>query len=422
MIKLPINVSNSNERLWKDCLTQAKDKREELADLAARHYKSTGRLIRPIVLVQVERTGKDQRGPDYVHSEYVREHLVQRLGVPEAAVAVKTSEKDEIENIDLLAEGCPIEWIITRSALQEGWDCPFAYILVSLNNTGSQQSMTQLVGRVLRQPYVERTQYEGLNESYVFCLRKRASEISKDVKKALEQEGYEGDAMSVVDRSGEGGLPKEKLEARMRSQFKRNYREFEGKIYVPRFWVKAGKDYEPLDYYRHLLSTVDVSDLRYEEEIDWDLREAIEKGRDSYYRIELDRPDMELMGDGLAPLPENDEQVQAWLVSSLAFDHFSYKETRKIVSRVADMLYRLDPSLAGQFAAIKFELRDKISGFVLREMDRRPRRRLSGYSRAVTFASSLSVWKGDSRYRRRSSSNPPADWSMTTENRSNSRC
>ena len=51
--------------------------------------------------------------------------------------------------MDLLAEGCPVEWIITKAALQEGWDCPFAYILVSLNNTGSQQSMTQLVGRVL---------------------------------------------------------------------------------------------------------------------------------------------------------------------------------------------------------------------------------------------------------------------------------
>ena len=70
-------------------------------------------------------------------------------------------------------------------------DCPFAYILVSLNNTGSQQSMTQLVGRVLRQPYVERTPFDELNESYVFCLRRKAADISREVKKALEQEGYE---------------------------------------------------------------------------------------------------------------------------------------------------------------------------------------------------------------------------------------
>jgi type III restriction enzyme len=154
MIKLPINISNSNQLSWKDCLTQAKDKREQLARLATEHYKETGKLIRPIVLVQVERTGKEQRDAGLVHSEEVKEHLMQRLGIAEAAIAIKTSEKDDIEGIDLLAEGCPIEWIITKAALQEGWDCPFAYILVSLNNTGSQQSMTQLVGRVLRQPAV----------------------------------------------------------------------------------------------------------------------------------------------------------------------------------------------------------------------------------------------------------------------------
>ena len=90
------------------------------------------------------------------------------------------------EGLDLLDQNCPIEWIITKSALQEGWDCPFAYILVSLNNTGSGQSMTQLVGRILRQPYQERTPLEELNESYVLCLHKTAGEIAREVKAALD--------------------------------------------------------------------------------------------------------------------------------------------------------------------------------------------------------------------------------------------
>ena len=65
---------------------------------------------------------------------------------------------------------CPVEWIITKSALQEGWDCPFAYILVSLNNTQSTTGMTQIVGRILRQPFQERApaDFSELNESYVF--------------------------------------------------------------------------------------------------------------------------------------------------------------------------------------------------------------------------------------------------------------
>ncbi len=214
MIKLPINIANSNQPSWRNCLTQAREKREHLAKLAERHYRATEKLIRPIVLVQVERTGKDQRDAGFVHSEDVKQYLMQREGVHESAIAIKTSEKDDIEGIDLLAEGCPVEWIITKAALQEGWDCPFAYILVSLNNTGSQQSMTQLVGRVLRQPYVERTPFDELNESYVFCLRRKAADISREVKKALEQEGYEGEAASVVDRSTDDGKTAQKRRLR----------------------------------------------------------------------------------------------------------------------------------------------------------------------------------------------------------------
>ncbi len=37
---------------------------------------------------------------------------------------------DDAEDIDLLAENCSVEWIITRAALRQGSDCSFAYILV----------------------------------------------------------------------------------------------------------------------------------------------------------------------------------------------------------------------------------------------------------------------------------------------------
>ena len=159
MIKLPINICNSNETGWQNCLSKAKLKREELVKITEKNYEKTHREIRPIVLIQVERTGKDQRDAGLIHSEQVKEYLIQRLGVNETDIAIKTSDKDDIEGINLLAEGCRINWIITKAALQEGWDCPFAYILVSLNNTGSAQSMTQLIGRVLRQPFAERTEH-----------------------------------------------------------------------------------------------------------------------------------------------------------------------------------------------------------------------------------------------------------------------
>src|SRR5438309_2856007 len=58
MIKLPLNIATSGQKSWRDVLTQARDKREALARKAG-EYGATGpdRFIRPIVLVQVERTG-----------------------------------------------------------------------------------------------------------------------------------------------------------------------------------------------------------------------------------------------------------------------------------------------------------------------------------------------------------------------------
>ena len=369
MIKLPINIANSNQKSWKDCLTQARDKRLELAKLAEQHFKATGNVIRPIVLVQVERTGKDQQSAGMVHSEHVKSHLIQRLDVPESAIAIKTSDKDDIEGIDLLADGCPVEWIITKAALQEGWDCPFAYVLVSLNNTGSQQSMTQLVGRVLRQPYAEKTEFQDLNESYVFCLRRKATDISREVKKALEKEGYEGEAASVADRSEAGGKPSDKRETSIREEFRRYYREFEGKIYLPRFCVRWGGRYEALDYFRHLLSQVENAKFDFSN-VDWDVSTAFAAAKDSFYKLTLEQDTLESVGEQELALLETDGQVKAWLVASLPFEYYSHKQLRDVVDRAIEWLTKNVPEVSGRLGLIKFTVRDKIKGLIERETDR----------------------------------------------------
>jgi type III restriction enzyme len=368
MIKLPINVANSNQKSWKDCLTQAKDRREELAAFAEKHYRATGRLIRPLILVQAERTGKKQQDAKLVHSEHVKKHLIERLGIPETAIAVKTSEKDDIEGIDLLAGDCPIEWIITKAALQEGWDCPFAYILVSLNNTARQQSMTQLVGRVLRQPSAEKTDFEDLNESYIFCLQRRAADIAREVKKALEQEGYEGDLMSVVDRSENSGRPDAERESMIRKEFRQYYREFEGKVYLPRFCVKSKGAYEALDYFRHLVSKVDVAAFDYTD-ADWNLTQELATARDTFYRISLDQDLIEPVEQRAAAVLETDDQVRSWVVASLSFDYYSYKQLRLIVGNAVKQLLKEMPSIKGQLGLVKFPIRERIAGLIQRQTD-----------------------------------------------------
>lgn len=368
MIKLPLNVANSNQKSWKDCLTQARDRRTELAKIANKYYRDSERLIRPIVLVQAERTGKHQRDTGLVHSEDVKQYLMERLDVPEAAIAIKTSEKDDIEGKDLMAEDCPIEWIITKAALQEGWDCPFAYILVSLNNTGRQQTMTQLVGRVLRQPHAERTPFADLNESYVFCRQLRAAEIVRQVKKALEQEGYEGDMLGAVDRSDVGGRPDDSHGVKMRPEFRRYYRQFEGKVYLPRFCVKRNGAYEPLDYFRHLISRVEVSKFAYDES-DWNLKADLDAAKDSYYRITLEQEDTKPIRQEEARPFETDDQVKSWLVASLQFDHYSHKQLREIVEQAVKRVLKEMPEVTGQLGLVKFPLRERVAGLIEHETD-----------------------------------------------------
>jgi type III restriction enzyme len=371
MIKLPLNVKTSRKRNWTDLLTESRDKRLALAKAAQQHQSEGGPPIRPIVLVQVQRTGKEQRARGYIHSEDVREHLRQKLDVPDTAIKVKSSATDELENLDLMDPESPVEWIITKSALQEGWDCPFAYILVSLDNTGSARAMTQLVGRVLRQPYQERVEkHPELNESYAYCLHDKPAEVLKQVKKALEKEGYEGDAESLVREEVEGRGNAPHRVAKWRHGVRELYtRPFEGKIFLPRFCVKRGNGYEPLDYFRHLVSRVDVARFEYKAVDGWPLAEEAAKGTDSMYRVTLGE-DVTKYAETEVDLWEPDEHVLSWLVANLDFPYLSHKQLRRIVERVHERILAAELNAGNRLASVKTALRRRLTEFVAQQVDK----------------------------------------------------
>jgi len=376
MIKLPMNIAASGQSSWQNALTAARDKRQALAKKAADHVErgDMEKLIRPIVLVQVERTGKDQRGAKaggrlLVHSADVKEYLVQRLGVSERSIAIKSSESDDIEGIDLMDPGCPVEWIITKQALQEGWDCPFAYILVSLNNTGSEQSMTQLIGRVLRQPHQEKTGVRELDECYIYCLHKRADAITREVKQALEAEGFEGDTEGLIVDATAGGGPPTQRQIGIREQFRGRYREpFEGEIYLPRFSVRGEDGYEPLDYFKHLLKQVDLDRFDYEKVKGWKLDDAIAEAKDRFYRVTLGQ-EMRRTFEAEADVMEADHQVLAWLVASLPFEYLSFKQLRRIVAQVHASLLATEMQIEGRLSLVKTVLSSRIAEFIQDELD-----------------------------------------------------
>jgi len=372
MIKLPLNIMTSALSDWKDVLTKARDKRKALTKSAEKHAleNDLDERIRPIVLVQVERTGKDQRDTKHIHSEDVREHL-HRLGIRPEAVKVKTSDMDELSDVEnLMDPDCPVEWIITKAALQEGWDCPFAYILVSLDNTSSETAMTQLIGRILRQPYQQRTPYPELNESYVYCLRSTAGQIARQVKAALEREGYEGDTSGLISTEGEDKKKVETATARIREDFSSLYTHpFEGKIYLPHFCVKTGDEYEPLDWYRHLLNEVDETKFEYGS-IDWKLADELGKAKDRVYRMSLGDTSPAVENEMAVDHLEPDALVMSWIVASLGYDYLSFKQLKRIVEAVYNRLLELELTLRNQLGLVKFVVRDHVARFIDQQIDK----------------------------------------------------
>ena len=246
MIKLPVQVESFTNTEWQHTLAEAVEELQRL-DAESRSLRmSEGRYIRPIAVVRVERTGKEQRDGELIHAEDVREYLVRNLGVPSDSVRVKSAENDELGREDLLSEFSPVTWIITKAALMEGWDCPFAYLLVMLDNTRAQRAITQLVGRVMRQPHAHHTGREALDRCYVYCWNTDVAAAVQQVKKGLEQEGLTGLGDEVWGTADKLRL----VEVQRREQFR------DTDIFLPRVLHQEGAGWRELDYQRDILPAI----------------------------------------------------------------------------------------------------------------------------------------------------------------------
>lgn len=253
MIKLPVQVTSFPNAEWQLTLSQAFKELERLSAEAKSLGANTRRYIRPIAVVRVERTGSDQRDGEHIHAEDVRDYLKLNLHVPSDAIRVKSAEKDELGREDLLSEFSEVQWIITKSALMEGWDCPFAYLLVMLDNTKSQKAITQLLGRVMRQPHAQLTGIESLDQCYVYCNNAEVGTVVQQVKTGLEAEGLTGLGDEVLGASGDGGADTMRKTVKRREQFRSE------SVFLPTVLHQDGASWTQLDYQRHILPHINWS-------------------------------------------------------------------------------------------------------------------------------------------------------------------
>ncbi|RJQ25645.1 hypothetical protein C4565_08090 [Candidatus Parcubacteria bacterium] len=181
MVKIPIVLESSAQ--WQNAVDRGIEKRIELEKGAK---KIKGEYIRPIALLQAQPKNKEN---STVTVEKLKEFLIERK-ISADEIAIKTSEKNELEGVDLFSKTCKIRYIITVNALAEGWDCSFAYVLISVANLGSKIAVEQIIGRIIRMPYAKRKEIEDFNRSYVFASARNFNEAADQIISGLESNGY----------------------------------------------------------------------------------------------------------------------------------------------------------------------------------------------------------------------------------------
>ena len=186
MIKLPVVLET--EPNWQQCLADAIGRRDALHKLADEERRAGAAYLRPLVLIQSE---PRRAGIETLDFERVKNELITNHGIPASEIVVATGEEKGLEQIDadyklgIADPSCPVKFVITQKALAEGWDCPFAYILVSMASLSSATAVEQLLGRVLRQPGASHRQAKALNQSYAFVVSRNFAETAGALRDRL---------------------------------------------------------------------------------------------------------------------------------------------------------------------------------------------------------------------------------------------
>ncbi len=199
MVKLPVIVYNHQDKT--EVINSSLQLQKRLELQANEEEKKGGKYIRPIVLFQAQpKNGKDFLNEEEEKSnvQKLKEKLIE-LKIPAEQIKIKTASINEIKGIDLMSKECEVRFIITINALKEGWDCPFAYILASLADKSSAVDVEQILGRVLRQPYVMKHNFPLLNLSYVLTASSKFLDTLDNIVKGLNKAGFSDKDYKLAD-------------------------------------------------------------------------------------------------------------------------------------------------------------------------------------------------------------------------------
>lgn len=172
-LKENLNIDDDYDTL----LDLADSKRKEIAG----RYKSIGKTIRPLVLIQFP-NGK----PETI--EAVEAKLESMGYTYENGMVSKWMSEDKKDLPDDLTEndGIPV-FLLMKQAISTGWDCPRAKILVKLREGMSESFEIQTIGRIRRMPEARHYDDDLLDFCYVYTFdEKYKAGLLSSMDKAYE--------------------------------------------------------------------------------------------------------------------------------------------------------------------------------------------------------------------------------------------
>lgn len=167
MIKKELIINENLEKLVDDEKTSqdviieaAYHKRLELKEA----YNKAGSNINPLCLIQLPNAEAGVAKKEVIEAFLADKGITETNG--KLAVWLSEEKSDSLEQIsDFESE---VEFLLFKQAIDTGWDCPRAHILVKLRDIQSYTFEVQTVGRILRMPEQMHYEDENLNTGFIF--------------------------------------------------------------------------------------------------------------------------------------------------------------------------------------------------------------------------------------------------------------
>ena len=132
------------------------------------------------MLVQIPTAEAGEQKIEAVRKFLAGKKITERKGKSGNGKLAVWLAEEKSELIDWVSEpDNEIEFLIFKQAIDTGWDCPRAHILIKFRETHSIPFEIQTVGRILRMPEQKHYANEALNRGYIYTNLK-SIEVKKE--------------------------------------------------------------------------------------------------------------------------------------------------------------------------------------------------------------------------------------------------